>query len=202
VTQARPVADDLSHFIAPSRLETPDFTVRTYERGDGAALTQAVEPSYDHLRPWLRWPRPTQPVHESEVLVRRFLADHLTNRDHTLGIWSPDGSRLLGGTGFHLRGRPLADRVGEIGMWIRVDAAGQGLGSAVLRAMLRWGFTDWPFERLEWRCDARNTASARTAEAAGMPLEGRLRGDTAEAGDGRRTTLVFGLTRADPFPGP
>lgn len=192
--------DDLQPFAAPTRLDRPAFTIRRYAEGDGAALGEAVTSSYDHLRPWLPWAAPEQSDEVSESLVRGFLAAHLANRDYTLVITEPDGGRVLGGTGFHLRGRPLADRVGEVGMWIRADAAGRGLGTAVLRAMLRWGFTDWPFERLEWRCDAENTASARTAETAGMPLEGRLRGEVPEVGAGRRTTLVFGMTREDPLP--
>lgn len=190
--------DDLLHFVAPTRLDGLEFTIRRYAEGDGPALGEAVTSSYDHLRPWLPWAASDQPDGVSESLARGFLAGHLANRDYTLVITEPDRGRVLGGTGFHLRGRPLADRVGEIGMWIRADAAGRGLGTATLRAMLRWGFTDWPFERLEWRCDAENAASARTAEKAGMPLEGRLRGEVADVGEGRRTTLVFGLTRDDP----
>lgn len=192
--------DDLQHFAAPTRLDHAAFTIRRYAEGDGPALGEAVTGSYDHLRPWLTWAVPEQSDQVSESLVRGFIAGHLTNRDYTLVITDPDDGRMLGGTGFHLRGRPLADRVGEIGMWIRADAAGSGLGTAALRAMLRWGFSDWPFERLEWRCDAENHASVRTAEKAGMRHEGSLRGDHPVVGEGRRTTLVFGLTRQDPLP--
>jgi RimJ/RimL family protein N-acetyltransferase len=190
---------DLDHFCAPERIDLPDFTLRAYAPGDGPALTDAVITSHEHLRTWLAWSVPEQTVEQSEDLVRSFAAGYLTNRDFTIGVWSPDGARLLGGTGFHLRGRPVGDQVAEIGMWIRADASGRGLGTAVLRAMLRWGFTDWPWERLAWHCDERNTASARTAERAGMRREGALRGDKPEVGEGRRTTLIYGLTRADPL---
>lgn len=193
---------DLQHFVAPEQLEAPDFTLRSYLPGDGPALAEAVVFSYEHLRPWLSWVSEERHDEASEALVREFRASWLTNRDYVIGIWSPSGDRLLGGTGFHLRGRPLGDQVGEIGLWIRADAAGAGLGVAVLAAMLRWGFGAWPWERLEWRCDHRNDASRRTAEKAGMRYEGSLRGDKPEVGEGRRTTLVFGLTREDPLPNP
>lgn len=185
-------------FFAPERLEQPTFTIRGYLPGDGAALSDAVVPSYAHLRPWLPWPAPEQSVSESEVLVRRFRADLLTGADFTLGIFSPGGDRLLGGTGYHLRGVPLAHAQAEIGMWVRADEAGRGLGTAVLRALLAWGLSDaWPFQRLEWRCDVDNTASVRTAEGAGMRREGVLRGEHCEVSGGRRDTAVFGLLRGD-----
>jgi RimJ/RimL family protein N-acetyltransferase len=115
-------------------------------------------------------------VEEGEKLVRRFRARYLTSEDFTLGVFSPDGQQLLGGTGFHLSQGPLRHRLAEIGMWIAGDAAGQGLGTAVLQAMLAWGFTEWPWERLLWRCRASNVASARVAEKAGLTLEGTARG--------------------------
>jgi RimJ/RimL family protein N-acetyltransferase len=185
----------------PERLLGARFVLRCFEPGDGPALAEAIAASTEHLRPWMAWALPVPTPAESEQVVRRFRADWLADRDFTLGIWSPDGARVLGGTGFHLRGRPVGDAVAEIGMWVRADEAGRGLGSEVLAALLRWGFTDWPWERLAWHCDERNVASARTAERAGMRLEGRLRGDKPEVGPGRRTTLVYGLTRTDPLPG-
>lgn len=194
------MSQDLDHFVAPERLDTPGFTLRSYLPGDGPALTEASTSSYDHLRPWLSWASADQTEEQSEGLARQFRAAYLTSTDFVIAIWSPGGAILLGGTGFHLRGRSVADQVAEIGLWIRADAAGQGLGTSVLRAMLRWGSTDWPWERLEWRCDARNVASRRTAEKVGMRHEGSLRGDKPEVGEGCRTTLVFGLTREDPPP--
>ena len=190
----------MAHFIAPEHLHLAHFTLRCYQPGDGPALTEAVEASYDHLRPWLPWAQPSQPAAESEGRVREFRAKWLTSTDFVVGIWTPEGDALLGGTGFHLRGRPVEDHVAEIGMWIRADRAGEGLGTAVLGAMLRWGFGDWPWERLAWHCDERNTGSRRAAERAGMRHEGSLRGDKADVGEGRRTTLIYGLTRTDPLP--
>ena len=184
-------------FFAPERLETPAFTLRSYFPGDGEAMCEASNASYDHLRTFMAWATKSDSVEACEERARMFRAQFLTNTDFVIGVWSPDGSRLLGGTGFHPRGRAVADGVAEIGMWIRSDTAGAGLGTAVLDAMLRWGFDEWPWERLSWYCDERNTASRRCAERAGMTLEGQLRGDKPEVGEGRRTTLIFGMVRAE-----
>jgi RimJ/RimL family protein N-acetyltransferase len=59
--------------------------------------------------------------------------------DFALGIWQLDESRLLGGCGYHLREGPLHLGNAEIGMWIRAEAAGRGLGTAALRSALALG---------------------------------------------------------------
>ncbi len=56
-------------------------------------------------------------------------------------------------------------------MWIAADVAGTGIGSRVLVEMLRWGFSEWPFYRLCWKCSTQNLASRRVAEKAGMTLD-------------------------------
>ncbi|HQF00404.1 MAG TPA: GNAT family protein, partial [Anaerolineae bacterium] len=143
------------------------------------------------------WAKPHQSVEESEITVRRFRARYLLNDDFVLGIFSPDERRLLGGSGFHLREGGLPQRAAEIGMWIRADAAGKGLGTAVLRALLTWGFTEWPWERLAWRCDGRNLASRRTAEKAGLTHEGVLRQHLLLADGSRRDTYLYAMLKAD-----
>lgn len=144
------------------------------------------------------WATDSQTEDEAEGLARAFRGKYLLNTDFVIGAWTPDEGRLLGGTGFHLRPHELSAGIAEIGMWVRADAAGQGVGTSMLRAMLEWGFTEWPWERLSWHCDSRNIASRRVAEKAGMRLEGTFRGDISDTDPTqRRDTLVFGLTRAD-----
>ncbi|HNT76608.1 MAG TPA: GNAT family protein [Anaerolineae bacterium] len=182
-------------FFAPEELVTDDFIVRCYLPGDGPALAEACNASYEHLKTYMDWAKPHTEDNESESLARRFRGQYLLSNDFVLGIWAPDNQRLLGGSGFHLRNAPLEDQAAEIGMWIRADAAGQGLGTRVLRALLGWGFSAWPWERLAWRCDARNIASRRTAEKAGMQYEGCLRGEIPLSDGTRRDTLCFAVLR-------
>ncbi len=163
------------YLFAPERYESDQFIIRSYLLGDGALLAEATNTSYAHLKLFMPWAKPEQSEEEAEIVVRQFRGRYLLAQDFTLGIFSPDESQLLGGTGFHLREGALVDNNSEIGMWIRASAAGKGLGSAVLRAMLHWGFSKWPWERLAWRCDGRNVASQRTAQNAGMKQEGILR---------------------------
>ena len=189
----------MAAFLAPERHDAAGFVLRAYRPGDGAAMQEAKAGSYEHLRPWVTWAKPEETVEENEVLARQFHARYLLGEDFVIGVWSADQTELLGGTDFRVAGelRP-ADGVGEIGMWLRVDRAGRGLGTAVLVAMLRWGLSEaWPWHRLEWRCDSDNVASRRVAEKAGLALEGCPRQDVATAGGARRDTLVFAALQQD-----
>jgi hypothetical protein len=41
----------MSYLFAPERHEADGFVLRSYEVGDGPRLSEAVNESYDHLRP-------------------------------------------------------------------------------------------------------------------------------------------------------
>lgn len=187
----------MDYLFAPDLYEGPGFVVRSYREGDGPLLSDAVNESFEHLRPWMPWATPHQRVQDSERLVRQFRARYLLAEDFVLGIFSTDEKRLLGGTGFHLREGPLSTACAELGMFIRQSEAHRGLGSSVLSSLLDWGFTDWPWLRLAWRCDERNLASVRVAEKAGLRREGVLRSQHADVGEGRRDTVCYAMTRHD-----
>ena len=162
----------MTYLIPPDHLETSRVLIRCYRAEDGPKLAEGSAGSYAHLRPWMPWASPEPSIAASTQSVRQFRARWLLAEDFVMGIWTLDESRLLGGTGFHPRGRDLMLGVADIGMWVRADCAGQGLGTHVLEALIDWGFQGWPWQRLVWTCDARNVASMRTAEKAGMQLEG------------------------------
>ena len=83
-------------------------------------------------------------------------------------------------------------------MWIRASAAGQGLGTRVLKAMLAWGFSDaWPWTRLTWHCDATNVASKRVAEKGGLRLEATHLSDCLGVDKSPRDTLIFALLQEE-----
>ena len=184
-------------FFAPERLVTDAFTIRGYMPDDGPLMAEAVNASYEHLKTFVLWAQPHTEVIRAEQTVRSWRAKYLLSTDFVLGVLSPDNVRLLGSSGFHLRHGGLEVRIAEIGMWIRADAAGQGLGTQVLCTILEWGFTEWSWERLVWHCDARNVASRRAAEKAGMLYEGRMRGVYPESDGARQDSLCFGALRGE-----
>jgi RimJ/RimL family protein N-acetyltransferase len=184
---------DTATFVAPVSFTGDDFTLRPYRPGDGRELYAATTSSYEHLRPWMLWATLEDTAEAAEVRCRRIAARYLLNEDFTLGVWV--GDQLAGGTGFHLRGAPFAFQTAEIGMWIRGGYAGQGLGTRVLRAMLKWGFEEWGWQRLAWHCDTRNLASASVARKNGLLLEATLHADALDVQGRRRDTFIFAILR-------
>jgi RimJ/RimL family protein N-acetyltransferase len=190
-------ASRMDYLVPPERCQTTELVLRSFMPGDGNAMREATVASYEHLAPWMPWAQPAQSEEEAERIVRGFRAKWLLAEDFAVAVFAADEKTLLGGCGFHLREGSLAGRCAEMGMWIRSSHAGRGLGTRVLTTLLAWGFTEWPWLRLSWRCDARNAASIRIAEKAGMVLEGVLRGQPAVVGEGRRDTMCFALLRDD-----
>ncbi len=182
-------------FFAPASFQEGDLTIRAYRPGDGPALREATLSSYEHLHPWMPWAVPDEPLGIVEERCRRFAASHLTNEDFVLGAWI--GDELVGGTGFHLRWGPLEWRVAEIGMWIRVSRAGTGLGTRLLGAMLDWGFGEWGWERLCWKCQVSNVASARVAEKSGMVREATLRAAMLDVEGNRCDDYLYAILRSE-----
>lgn len=191
----------MAYLAAPDRYADEALVIRSYRPGDGPRLNEATLSSYEHLKTFMPWATREQTPEQAEHLVRQFRGRYLLATDFVLAIFSPDESELVGGCGYHLREGALDGGNAEIGMWVRQSRAGAGLGTAALRALLRWGFTEWPWRRLSWKCDRRNLASIRVAEKAGMAREGVLRANE-DAPDGtRRDTVCYAMLR-DEWVGP
>ncbi|MBS1700939.1 MAG: GNAT family N-acetyltransferase [Armatimonadetes bacterium] len=169
------------------------MTIRIYSPNDAKALQQATVESYEHLRPWMPWAKLEQSLAETEAICRRLASEFLANRDFTLGVW--EGDTLVGGTGFHLRVGPIEWRCGEIGMWVRQSHAGQGWGTRILEQMLAWGFTDWGWQRLVWKCDTRNVGSYRVAEKCGMIREATFVSSSLDVDGFRQDMYLYAMLR-------
>jgi RimJ/RimL family protein N-acetyltransferase len=186
-------------FLAPFRREANGFVLRSYQSGDGVALADALNVSYEHLRRFMIWARPHEDPIECELRVRQFHARYLLQEDFIIGIFDLSETRVLGGTGFHLREGPLDGGRCEMGMWIRADEAGRGLGRRVLAALISWAWDEWPFHRLSWHCSVENVASRKVAEACGLALEGRLRKAITIPGSDDHDLFLYATIRPPEF---
>jgi RimJ/RimL family protein N-acetyltransferase len=70
--------------------------------------------------------------------------------DYIYGIFNPDETRLLGGTGLHTR---IGDNQLEIGYWIHKDYTNQGLVTESTAALVKVAFEIMLIHRLEIHCD-------------------------------------------------
>ena len=178
-------------FEPPRLWQDDQYILRPYVLDDAPGMLEAVLESYDHLKPFMPWASQNQTLEQTEGIIERMTTEFDGHRDFVFGIWRVSDSRYLGGTGYHLREGPVHQQSAEIGMWIRGTEAGQGVGRGVLKSLVEWSFTEWPWLRLSWYCDQKNIGSIKCAEGAGFVHEGVLRCQYDAVTKGRRNTVVL-----------
>ncbi|MNI91389.1 putative ribosomal N-acetyltransferase YdaF [compost metagenome] len=83
----------------------------------------------------------------------------------------------------------------EIGYWVRTSCSRQGYISEAVAAIADYAIRELGANRIEIRCDSRNTQSARVAERLGFTLEGIIRNDKRDVAGTLRDTLLFSKVR-------
>src|SRR5574338_986969 len=101
------------------RIETRRLVLRCYNPSDAPLLAESVTESVEHLRPWMPWVyAEPEPLQAKVQRLKRFRGQFDLGQDFIYGIFNPENTRLLGGTGLHTR---LGDSALEIGYWIHKD---------------------------------------------------------------------------------
>lgn len=172
------------------RIETERLVVRCYQPSDTRLLADSVIESVEHLKPWMPWahdePRPFEVRLHG---VKRFRGRFDLQEDYVYGIFNPEETRLIGGTGLHTR---LGDRQLEIGYWIHKDFVNKGLVTESTAALVKVAFEVIHIHRIEIHCDPGNQASASIPRKLGFTHEGTLRQKTPFL-DRWSDSMVWGL---------
>ena len=157
----------------PYRIVTERLVIRCWEPQDAQLLKDAVDSSIDHLRPWMPWAADEpQSLAEKVELLRQFRGRFDLGTDFIYGMFVPDESEAVGGTGLHTRVAPEAF---EIGYWVSAARTGQGLGTESTAAVTRVAFELTDVERIEIRCDPANERSRAIPRKLGYTEEATLR---------------------------
>ncbi len=173
----------------PDQFETERLIVRAPRPEDAELSYAAVRESVDELRPWMPWADPLPSLDEIEAVYRRAAAAWIMREQLALVLVRRSDGRFVG--------RGSVERIDwsvpcmEIGYWCRTSLTGQGYITEAVRGITAFAFDHLQAERIEIRCDARNTRSAAVAERAGYALEARLRNHRRDAQGYLRDTLVY-----------
>ena len=159
---------------APYRIETERLVLRCYDPEDAPLLKDAVDPSLEHLRPWMPWtpdePEALDTVYErlrgfrGQLRPRRELRRWVSSRPTSRACSAAPGC-TRGGRG-RARDR-LLDRART--------SIGQGFATELSAVLTRVGFEHFGLDRIEIRVDPENERSEK------VPREARLHagGDAA-----------------------
>ncbi|HLO14991.1 MAG TPA: GNAT family protein [Anaerolineales bacterium] len=176
------------------RIETKRLVIRCYNPSDASLLAESVMESLEHLRPWMPWVyNEPEPIEEKVQRLKRFRGLFDLGQNFVYGIFNPDDTKLLGGTGFHPR---LGEHELEIGYWIHKDYVNQGLVTESTAALVKVAFELIHIHRIEIHCDPANLASAAIPRKLGFTHEGTLREKTRFL-DGWSDSMVWGLLESE-----
>lgn len=181
--------------MIPYQLRTPRLTLRCWNPEDAHMVQPVVEANKAHLEPWMPWvAEEPVPIEEKAATLRGFRAAFDRDEDYIFGMLSPDGERVLGGSGLHKRVGPKGI---EIGYWIDKDHLRQGLATEATAILTRVAMESLDVDRVELHIDPENRPSEGVAKKLGFRYEGVLARRFPLA-DGRlRDTGMWTLFRSD-----
>jgi RimJ/RimL family protein N-acetyltransferase len=113
-----------------------------------------------------------KPLAERVALLRDFRGKFDLGTEFVYGIFDRAEAAVVGGTGLHTR---VGDDAFEMGYWIRVDRAGQGLATEATAALTRVAFELCGADRVDIRTDPANAASRAVPRKLGYVEEATLR---------------------------
>ena len=176
------------------RIETQRLVLRCYQPTDGPLLAESITESLEHLRPWMSWAHAEpEPLEEKIQRVKRFRGEFDLGQNFIYGIFNPEETKLIGGTGLHPR---LGSEELEIGYWIHKDFINRGLVTEATAALVRVAFEIVRVHRVEIHCDPENFASAAIPRKLGFTHEGTLRANMHFL-DRWRDTMIWGLLESE-----
>lgn len=165
-----------------------DVELRLLEIRHAPAYHTLVLENLERL--YWRTSRPT--FQDTEQRIRKGLERLLDASGINTGIF--DRGSLCGIVG--LACANAESQGGTLGYWIDKGAEGRGFITNGCNAVLRYGFGQLRWHRIELRCAATNYRSSAVAKRLGFQLEGRLR-QAEKVGERWDDLLVHGLLASE-----
>jgi RimJ/RimL family protein N-acetyltransferase len=163
-----------------TELVSERLVLRRFQRGDLAELVRYR--SDPQVARFQGWDAPYPPA-----AVERLIGAMLARHPDTPGEWFQFAVELRSAAGIigdcGVRTDAGEPRQAEIGFTIAAGLQGRGYASEAVRTLLGYLFGPLGKHRVTADCDARNLASARVLEKAGMRREGHLRESTWASGE-------------------
>ncbi len=163
----------------PILLELPDgiiterLHIRPYKLGDGKAYFELLQRNYEHLEEEVREVKTIKTTEDSEIFIRKLIADWIVRKRLVLCICSKDNTEIIGQIWIEpiKWDFPLL----EIGYFIDKNYEGKGMVTEAVKACLAFLFEEVNAIKVEIHTKATNERSYRVAERCGFKKEAHLR---------------------------
>jgi RimJ/RimL family protein N-acetyltransferase len=175
----------------PPLIETERLILRVPSVFDAPAANAAQRESFADLQRWMKWAG--KPITLEETATYARLAAEVFGSGEDFALWGflKGTDEFVMACGLHHCDWDVPKF--EIGYWCRTLYQGHGYVTEAVRALTRVGFEQLGANRMEIRCDARNSRSRRVAERAGYRLEAELKNDSRTPNGLLRNTLIYAL---------
>ncbi|MEI6735180.1 MAG: GNAT family N-acetyltransferase [Comamonadaceae bacterium] len=143
--------------------------LRPFEDDDAGVFTRAVRESVETVGRWMPW---CHADYTDQDALDWFAVCRQGREAHTayeFGIFSEDGTELLGGAGLNQINKQHA--ICNLGYWVRSSSQRQHVASRCVQALARYAFDSLALHRLEIVVAVGNMPSEGVARKAGALLE-------------------------------
>lgn len=147
-------------------------SIRKYRPDDAPELFAAVQESRHELLPWMPWATAAYSLADAERWVQTTLEGHDSGVMYDFAIVDA-ADRYVGGCGLNQISN--ANKLANLGYWVRSSSAGRGAAVCAVQALVEWAFERTDLNRLEVVVAIANTRSRRVAEKTGATLDAVLR---------------------------
>jgi RimJ/RimL family protein N-acetyltransferase len=179
--------------LIPEAITTERLLIRVVSADDILDVNTSIRENFDVLSRWMEWATAPHSLHDTEQWVQHAIAHFNERTELNFVIRLRDGHAHVGNISLHhiVWDVPCF----EIGYWQRKVMSGLGYMTEAVRGLSTLALDSFGAQRLEIRCDSRNTASARVAQRAGFIHEATLRRNRRDMQGSLSDTLIFALLR-------
>jgi ribosomal-protein-serine acetyltransferase len=146
------------------------ITIRPCRPSDAEAVCAAVRESVTELSKWAPWCPPDYSMLHCKPWLESRADAWSEGKEYDFVILDAADSLFLGGCALNDINR--THNFANLGYWVRTSRTGQGIATAAVRLVARFGFRQLGFTRIEIVAAVSNLASQRVAEKAGATREG------------------------------
>lgn len=130
-----------------------------------------IDRGRDFIGRYVGLPDRVTDLKSSRAHLQAYADKAAADRGRIYGIWT--GGQLVGGVLFVTM--DVAQGTAEAGCWLEPSAAGKGLVTRAVRAIIDWAIEERGIHRVEWQVSTANLPSIAVAERLGMTKDGTLR---------------------------
>ncbi|WP_175856123.1 GNAT family N-acetyltransferase [Burkholderia anthina] len=141
------------------RIESGRLSIKPFSAGDADAAFPCITPSLTRLMSW----EPPPDRASFARIWQAWLPAMIEGTDFVFAVRQRDSGEFLGLAGLHhVKGPDV-----ELGIWIREDRHGEGIGREAVSLVAMWASREWGIDRFIYPVAEENYASRRIAESLG-----------------------------------